>query len=77
MNCDIEYQAWRVLETLDPHPEIEERKRRIVARTLAHIAQATDQKQADGMSEVRRLEREYGDLLPWLPRVEPLEESVE
>ena len=77
MNCDIEYQAWRVLDELEPCPEIEERKQRIVACTLARIERATNERRAEEISEVRRLEREYGALLPWLPPpAEPLEETA-
>lgn len=41
MNCELEYQAWISLDQLGSRPEIEERKRRIVDRTLQRIERAT------------------------------------
>jgi hypothetical protein len=41
MNCELEYQAWMLLDQLGSHPEIEERKRLIVNRTLQRIEQAS------------------------------------
>ena len=66
MNCDIDYRAWCVLDALQPTPEIEERKQRIIHRTLARVEQATHESQVDEMAEIQRLESEYGSLLPWL-----------
>ena len=37
MNCETEYSLWMLLDQLEPHPEIEERKRRIVGRSLERI----------------------------------------
>ena len=41
MNCELEYQAWVLLDQLDFHPEIEDRKRLIVDRTLQRIELAS------------------------------------
>lgn len=41
MNCELEYQAWVLLDQLDSHPDIEERKRVIVDRTLQRIERAS------------------------------------
>lgn len=41
MNCELEYQAWMLLDQLDSHPKIEERKRLIVDRTLQRIERAS------------------------------------
>ena len=65
MNCDIEYQAWCVLDALPPLREIEERKQRIIHCTLARIERATRESHAGEIAELHRLETEYGPLLPW------------
>jgi hypothetical protein len=42
MNCEVEYQAWMLLDQLGSHREAEERKRIIVDRTLQRIERATN-----------------------------------
>ena len=41
MNCELEYQAWMLLDQLESRPEIEDRKRLIVNRTLQRIERAS------------------------------------
>ncbi|MDA1312722.1 MAG: hypothetical protein O2968_05240 [Acidobacteria bacterium] len=54
MNSDFAYQAWMALSQFASHPEIEDRKQRIVDRTLEQIAQATLLRDVEALLQWRR-----------------------
>jgi hypothetical protein len=67
VNCELEYQAWVLLDQLDSHPDIEERKGVIVDRTLQRIERASTgrrilSRRVVDLSELLRGARPTGNL---------------
>jgi hypothetical protein len=55
MDSDFAYQTWMALDQFAPHPKIEDRKRRIVDRTLEQIRRATELRDVEVLLRGRRL----------------------